>query len=108
MNPPEHFDIDLGERHWLRFTCWKPDRTLNPQYANLPDIEKLGAIIYHGTPHGEDCSGSIYFDLPIVHQVFGGKHKWRVDAWEPLTLSPSVLCACGDHGFICGGRWVRA
>lgn len=24
---------------------------------------------------------------------------------EPLTLSPSVICECGAHGFITDGRW---
>jgi len=33
---------------------------------------------------------------------------WDVQSWDPLTISPSVLCSCGDHGFIREGRWVRA
>lgn len=41
---------------------------------------------------------------------------WRVDSWEPLTLSPSVQhnvlgqkdnCPLG-HGFIKNGVWVMA
>ena len=24
---------------------------------------------------------------------------------EPLTLSPSVLCQCGAHGYIRNGQW---
>lgn len=27
---------------------------------------------------------------------------------DPLTLSPSVLCQCGAHGFIRDGKWVAA
>lgn len=34
---------------------------------------------------------------------------WQVESWDPLTLSPSVLCnTCGLHGFIREGRWVPA
>jgi hypothetical protein len=31
---------------------------------------------------------------------------WDVDSEEPLTLSPSLQCDCGVHGFIRSGRWV--
>ena len=43
----DRYDIDLGDGHTLRFTCWKPDRELNPQYADLPDVERVGAIVSH-------------------------------------------------------------
>ena len=34
---------------------------------------------------------------------------WQVVAWDPLTLSPSVLCrTCGNHGWIREGRWEPA
>ena len=34
---------------------------------------------------------------------------WRVEQWDPLTISPSVLCRdCGLHGWIRDGRWVPA
>ena len=29
-------------------------------------------------------------------------------AYDPLTVAPSLLCACGDHGFIRDGKWVPA
>lgn len=99
--------IDLGHDHFLRFTAWKPDRNLNPQFDGIPDVEKCGAIIDH--PHkkdGSQCSGSILFKVDGLEKVFQDRHCWTVESWEPLTLSPSIQCACGDHGFIKAGRWI--
>jgi len=102
------WDLDLGDNHKLAFTAWKPDRALNPQYAGLPDTERLGAIIRHLRPNGEPHEGIIIFDSEVARKVFAGRPMWQVESWEPLTCSPSVACSCGDHGFIRGGRWVRA
>lgn len=31
---------------------------------------------------------------------------WRVESFDPLSLSPSLLCtSCGLHGFVRGGAW---
>lgn len=109
-------DIDLGDDHLLWFFQWSPDRELNPQYADLPDVERAGAIVSHFAPDGSDCMSSINFDLPAMRRVFPKESRWQVQSWEPLTLSPSLLCRaplegggeCRDHGFIRAGRWVRA
>ena len=98
--------MDLGHGHTLQFTSWSPDRELNPQYDGIPDIPKIGAIV----DTGNGCENSIMFDLPGVREVIGpDRPVWQVQSWEPLTLSPSLLCPlCGDHGFIREGRWVPA
>jgi len=98
--------LDLGHGHTLRFTGWSPDRELNPQYEGIPDIERVGAII----DTGNGCQSMVWFDLPGYDEVFGpGRPVWQVLSWEPLTLSPSLLCQlCGDHGFVRDGRWVPA
>lgn len=110
--------IDLGHGHTLRFTSWSPDRALNPQYAEVLDVERWGAIVGHPVgPHpivataqsSGYCEGAITFDGPVQRQVSEpNRPMWTVESWEPLTLSPSLLCACGDHGFIRDGRWVPA
>jgi hypothetical protein len=103
---PEHFDLDLGDGHWLRWSHWKPDRKLNPQYADVPDDDKVGATVTHTTdktPTGL-CAGYI----GLNPKVSTASATWQVESWDPLTLSPSLLCGCGDHGFIRGGKWVRA
>jgi hypothetical protein len=33
----------------------------------------------------------------------------HIDATDPLTVSPSILCRdCGTHGFVRDGKWVAA
>ncbi len=107
---PDDFkvDLDLGHGHFLTFTCWAPDRALNPQYAHLPDDNRIGGIIRHQKLDGTICEGSIFFDGPVTREVFGRHPRWTVSSWEPLTCSPSFLCHCGDHGFITNGVWVPA
>lgn len=101
--------IDLGHGHSLTWLSWAPDRSLNPQYKHLPDVERYGAIIRHPAKKPGVCGGcaAIHFDGPVQREL-GEKVTWKIESWEPLTLSPSLLCACGDHGFIREGRWVPA
>lgn len=94
--------IDLGLGHILRFTKWAPDRALNPQYDGVPDIDPVGATI----EHGNGCGGSLLFDLPGVRTLFPNRPVWNVESMNPLTISPSVLCMCGDHGYVRDGKWV--
>jgi hypothetical protein len=100
--------IDLGHDHTLRYFAWSPDRELNPQYDGIPDEPRAGAIIEHKQPDGSECSGAIHFNTPVTRQIMAERARWAVESWEPLTISPSVLCSCGDHGFIRDGKWVPA
>ena len=99
--------LDLGSGHLLRFTGWAPDRDLNPQYADLPDVELFGATIEHRHHEtGVRCVGAITFAGSVQDRVSPGSAKWVVEILDPLTIMPSILCGCGDHGWIHGGRWV--
>jgi hypothetical protein len=104
----ERIDLDLGSGHRLIFIRWAPDRILNPQYDHVSDVEKWGAVIEHTAPDGKLCEGCITFDGPVQREVEDKTPKWTVESWEPLTVSPSLLCVCGDHGFIRNGKWVPA
>lgn len=66
-----------------------------------------GMHVEHLTPDGKPCTGWIRFDLPGNEWV-SADGRWQVESWEPLTVSPSLLCACGDHGFVRSGAWVPA
>lgn len=67
----------------------------------------IGLIESHPTADGRGCSGSVTFDVPEAEGLAGP--RWTVESWEPLTISPSVLCrGCGHHGFIRDGAWVPA
>lgn len=104
--PPTDW-LDLGDDHTLRFVSFRPDRDLNPQYDGLPDVERYAAEVAHNTPNGIPCMGFITFDGEVARRVSPDIPTWTVESWEPLTLSPSLLCSCGDHGFIREGRWAR-
>lgn len=115
MNEGNLVDIDLGDNHTLQFVGWNPDRDLNPQYEGIPDVERYGASIYHQTPEGQPCEGFVTFDGEVARRLNQQLQQvkptpmWTVESWEPLTISPSVLCLrCRDHGFIRDGKWVRA
>ena len=75
----------------------------------------IGAIEIHpSAKDGSQCQGGIFFDvseLPDTYLRGDGSRvtTWAVESWEPLTISPSVLCGiCGNHGFIRDGKWVIA
>lgn len=100
--------IDLGDGHFMRYVSWAPDRDLNPEFADIPDNPRAGADIWHPNKKkpGEECVSYIGLDPKLTA---GAAALWQVESWEPLTLSPSLLCtACGDHGFIRQGKWVSA
>lgn len=101
--------IDIGHGHTLRFFGWHPNRELNPQYADVADIERCTAEVAHAAPDGSPCASAAGLDSPEARRVFPARELWTVEAWDPLTLSPSLLCMrCGDHGFIRAGKWVPA
>lgn len=101
--------IDLGDGHTAEWEGWHPDRELNPQLEEVPDVDKWGLTIYHTSPTGRNCAGFVTLDGDVQRRVEPNRtNRWTVESWDPLTLSPSVLCSCGDHGWIREGRWVRA
>jgi hypothetical protein len=109
------FDLDFGSGYKGQFTSWSPDRELNPQYNGIPDVERYGLMISH--PDARDPSkrhvSMIIFDGPVQAQLRPNNPRWQVESWEPLTISPSILCTlekggCGAHGFIRNGAWVPA
>lgn len=95
--------IDLGSGHTMTYCT---------RYSLEPG-ERCGIIVYHPIRPDDqvcawrgECGGWVAFDIPANAADTG--HKWQVEQAEPLTLAPSLLCHCGDHGFIQGGRWVPA
>lgn len=99
----------LGHDHYGEYVQWDPDRTLNPQYADMPGVLRYAMLIHHKNPAGEACAGMVTFASTTQRKVEPNRpNVWQVESWEPLTISPSVLCSCGDHGFIRDGRWLPA
>lgn len=46
--------------------------------------------------------------IPITGRARPEATSWEMSSEDPLTLSPSLLCSCGDHGFIRDGGWAPA
>jgi hypothetical protein len=91
---PEDDWIDIGNDCAIVFTTW--NRHIH-----------AGLIHSHQRPdNGQPCAGAIMFDLPGAAEAFPGRPLWTLVSLDPLTLSPSLLCSCGHHGHIQGGKWV--
>ena len=106
--------LDFGQGVTGRFISWAPDRDLNPQYADVPDVDRYGLVHTHPRPDGQGtCSSMLTFDGDVSRRIDPDKPRWTVESLEPLTLSPSIRCSpdkggCGIHGYIREGRWVPA
>lgn len=89
--------IDLGDNHELVWSIYEGDK-----YA--------GASVPHLKPDGTKCAGWIAIEGGAWAKSFDGKiQTWKIVQHEPITLEPSLLCrACGDHGYVREGKWVRA
>lgn len=100
--------FSLGHDHYGEYVQWDPDRKLNPQYADMPGVLRYAMTIYHPNMHdGQPCAGMVTFASQTQRKIEPNRQNvWQVESWEPLTISPSVLCLCGDHGFIRDGRWL--
>lgn len=59
---------------------------------------------WHKNSEGKLCGGWVPFNVESEY-ILPGTPKWEVESREPLTMSPSLLCGCGNHGFIRNGRW---
>lgn len=101
--------FELGHGHIAEYTSWAPDRSVNPQYKDLPDVERYGLLIKHSTPEGNMCMSGLVFESDVAEKISPDSAKWTVESWMPLTVSPSILCRqCGDHGWLKEGRWIPA
>lgn len=88
--------IDIGHDHKIQFVTYKGD-------------SRAGLNDFHKKPDGSDCGGFITFAGSAWANEFTDLQVWQVQSWEPLTLTPSLLCrTCGNHGFIRDGKWVPA
>ena len=91
--------IDIGYGVGIRFMAWHGH-------------DCAGIAERHPTPDGRDGGthyGGVLFDLPGIAEASPRSELWTVESFDPLTLSPSLLCPqCGHHGYIRDGRWCPA
>jgi hypothetical protein len=87
--------IDVGDGHTLR-------RVSNKEGQLVGFIEEHPDQRDPSRP----CAGSI--SLAGSSWAEPGR-TWTLVSEDPLTLSPSLMCtACGNHGWVRDGKWVRA
>ena len=87
--------VDIGHEHFISFTTYKDD-------------PRSGLRVRHRRPDGSPCEGFITFEGSAWAKEFHKPVVWQVQNFEPFTCSPSLLCGCGDHGFIRAGKWIPA
>ena len=114
--------FDLGNGHMFTWMLARAGRYDVPEAfrnweAHLnPDEDRhdlIGIIDWHPkqNPANEEdttCGGGVYFVAGINNYHGKSNPVWTVESLNPLTISPSILCGCGEHGFIRDGKWISA
>jgi len=95
---PAHFDLDLGDGHWLRWSEYEGER--------------CGAIIMHVTMNplraAEFCEVGFTIRGTRFNKLYAERPAWDLSgSFEEPTLSPAFRCHCGDSGRIEHGTWIR-
>lgn len=78
------------------------------RYVSNRKRPRAGVILYHRHKDGKVCGGFVQFRVAGCNP---SKPSWKVESWDPLTLSPSIEDKkCGEHlhGHIVNGRWVKS
>lgn len=97
---------DIGSGVRISYYSWKPDRALNPHYANLPDADKAGIFVYHLHAQDDLCVSTAPFRIMQNEAIEPNRSMWDLHSLFPLHLEPSILqMRCGMHGHIREGRW---
>lgn len=104
--------VMLDDVHCFSWTVGDADRYEDHgwphrQWGDGRDMVIQGIQVNHRTADGNTCGGHVNFARPLSPSDREQNWMiWDVQSLEPLTISPSVLCSCGEHGFIREGRWV--
>lgn len=80
------------------------------EIATLIDhLDRFSGILWRHECAEQDLMGAyLIFDLPWNRtEANAGHQKYKVENWEPLTLSPMIVCSrCGRAGWVRDGRWI--
>src|ERR1044072_6163593 len=89
-------------------TAWKAMGAGVEATMLIDHRDRYTGMLYRHECAGVEATKEILFDLPWNHtEQHAGKEKWRGEAGEPLTITPSLGCAsCGLHGWIRDGSWI--
>lgn len=93
----------------MSVTTWHP-LGINVEAAMMMDhLDRYTGLIYRHECGEGRMDQEILFDLPWNNiEMYAGREKYKVESWEPLTISPSLGCKkCGLHGWIREGQWTH-
>lgn len=115
---PDEIGREIGDGVYIRFEFVVPcdgdcsivsphdtDRVVVVAGTEPAGLTPVGLHENHRKADGSWCGGWVGFANVDGHDDHA---KHTLDSYEPLTVSPSLLCRCGFHGFIREGRWVAA
>jgi hypothetical protein len=83
----------IGPDQWIKFF-------VNDEGA------RIGIFDIHRKPDGTIHAGSARWDAPGTGEY--DRARWVLHSLDPLHIEPSLLCGCGNHGWIRDGKWVPA
>lgn len=92
----------------------KPDIWLDEDHAvewltHPGESEPYGAHIWHRPgPYKHEPSATPGWCLGTIQWRRARAPLWELHSLAPLTVTPSILCGCGAHGFITQGTWIAA
>lgn len=72
----------------------------NLSNATEEDGPFQGAFVRHRNMIGAPCDVFIDFDTPTTARDMPNTNRWKVNNWERLSLSPSIVCTaelCNFH-----------
>jgi hypothetical protein len=93
--------LDLGSGHKAKF--YTSDKS-GDVAVGLLILHPKGPIHNGAYEDIPECMGGITFNIPEAANLTGP--KWDLVSLDPIHVEPSVLCDCGDHGWIRNGKWV--
>ncbi len=89
---------------------WLDDDNAVMFIVDVATDQPCGGILYHRRAVVENgftyCAAGFYWQQPSTYKR--PVINWQLESLDPLTLSPSLLCGCGYHGFIKQGKWIPA
>lgn len=105
-------DLDLGDGHWLDWAYYEGELCggiISHTKTEALKAKQRADPNYPDNAVDSPCQGAFTIAGSKWEQMRPGCAKWQMSGTKEVpTLSPSFLCHCGDHGWVRGGRWVRA
>lgn len=98
----------IERKTWEEMAAEPGSVIIGPSSFYVKSLDRNGVWVgiteWHKDKDGDLCGGWVPFDVPELDEFYR-KNAWRVVSLDPLHIEPSLLCGCGNHGFIRNGKW---